>query len=400
MSDDRPTTSEQTDSEKDFAVTKEIKEPTDLDLDFSAIKSATEKQQPEQQELVHPGIYLRKARKDLNMDCEEIANLLKLNLAIIKSIECGDEDHLPGKVFTAGYLRGYSKLVGLSPTAIVTEYHKYLAKLDSKKADQPVNPDFSSKINLKAAITEKLSLLFLVKAQGAEAYTLRYAVVGVAVLAVMVIGVIVALTDDSRQEEQHVVVTETIPLDGALSTTIVGRNDRKTKNVESPRNMSQKALTTRTLTLIQQGQTVKGQAATNTARAKSDSTTNQPVETPSKSYVVQPLDLGQMDTSTMDDEDSDFGDTDSVVTVNLAVKFSSESWVDIRDATGERLVRSVGKPGVTKEVTGVAPFKVLIGYGPGVVIEYNGELVDFSGQQIKSVARFTLAAAKELATSD
>lgn len=368
MSDDRPTAGEQIDSEQD--------------------------------ELVHPGLYLRKARKDLNMDRAEIANLLKLSLAIIKSVECGDEEHLPGTVFTAGYLRGYAKIVGLSPTAIVTEYHKYLAKLDSKKADQPVNPNFSGKINLKAAILEKLSSLSLVRDQGAEAQTLRYAVVGAAVVAIMVVGTIVVLTDDSGQEKQHIAVTETIPLDETLGTTIESRNDQKTKNAGSPRDITQKALTPQTLALIQQEQTVKGQVAANTQRAKPDSTTDQPVATTPKSYVVQPLALGQMDKSYMDDEDSDFDDPDAGVIVNLAVKFSSESWVDIRDATGKRLVRSVGKAGATKEVSGIAPFKVLIGYAPGVAIEYNGELVDYSGQQVKTVARFTLAAAKELAMND
>lgn len=348
----------------------------------------------EQHGLVHPGLYLRKARKDLNMDREEIADLLKLNLAIIRSIECGDENYLPGKVFTAGYLRGYAKLVGLSPTAIVTEYHKYLAKHDPKKIVQPVSPNVSNKIDLKVAITEKLSLLSsLVKDQLAEAQTMHYA--GVAVVAVMVIGMIVALTDDSEQEKQHVAVTETIPLDETLGATIESGNDQKTKNVGSSRDISQKVLIHQALALIREGQTVKEQAATNTRRAKSDVMINQPLEMTSKSYIVQPLALGQMDTSKIDDEDSALESYGSAVTVSLAVKFSSESWVDIRDATGKRLVRSVGKAGATKEVSGIAPFQVLIGYGPGVAIEYNGESVDFSGHQVKSVARFTLAAANE-----
>jgi cytoskeleton protein RodZ len=76
---------------------------------------------------------------------------------------------------------------------------------------------------------------------------------------------------------------------------------------------------------------------------------------------------------------------------NIVVRFTADSWVEIRDATGNRLIRSLGVAGATKEVEGNAPFQVLIGYGPGVELTYNGEPFDFSKYQGKQeVARFTL----------
>jgi hypothetical protein len=76
---------------------------------------------------------------------------------------------------------------------------------------------------------------------------------------------------------------------------------------------------------------------------------------------------------------------------NIEVRFTADSWVEVRDATGRRLIRSLGLAGATKEVKGVAPFQVLIGYGPGVELDYNGEPFDFSKYQGRQeVARFTL----------
>ncbi len=75
----------------------------------------------------------------------------------------------------------------------------------------------------------------------------------------------------------------------------------------------------------------------------------------------------------------------------LVLNFSSDSWVDIRDASGERLVRRLGLAGMSKRVSGVAPFQVLIGYGPGVTITYNGKPYDFASYQGKRVARFIIA---------
>jgi len=75
----------------------------------------------------------------------------------------------------------------------------------------------------------------------------------------------------------------------------------------------------------------------------------------------------------------------------LVLNFSADSWVDIRDATGERLIRRLGLAGMSKGVSGVAPFQVLIGYGPGVTITYNGKPYDFANYQGKRVARFIIA---------
>ena len=81
---------------------------------------------------------------------------------------------------------------------------------------------------------------------------------------------------------------------------------------------------------------------------------------------------------------------------NISLHFTADSWVDIRDATGKPLIRSLGVAGVTKEVVGVAPFQVLLGYGPGVQITYNGEPYDFQKfQGRQEVARFTIDASKD-----
>ena len=74
----------------------------------------------------------------------------------------------------------------------------------------------------------------------------------------------------------------------------------------------------------------------------------------------------------------------------LVLNFSADSWVDIRDATGAHLIRRLGLAGMSKKVSGVAPFQVLIGYAPGVTIAHNGKPYDFTAYQGKRVARFII----------
>ena len=54
---------------------------------------------------------LRKARVDLSISLEEIAEKTGLSQRYLKALEADDYDHLPGKVYIYGYLRRYAALV-------------------------------------------------------------------------------------------------------------------------------------------------------------------------------------------------------------------------------------------------------------------------------------------------
>ena len=79
---------------------------------------------------------------------------------------------------------------------------------------------------------------------------------------------------------------------------------------------------------------------------------------------------------------------------SISLSYTEDSWIDIRDATGKPLIRRLGKAGGSNTITGVAPFEVLLGYSPGVSIEYNGEPYDISAFQSRPVARFLMNAEK------
>ncbi len=80
----------------------------------------------------------------------------------------------------------------------------------------------------------------------------------------------------------------------------------------------------------------------------------------------------------------------SDTTHRLRLRFSADSWVEISDGTGRRLMFDLGRAGQERELTGEAPFSILLGYAPGVEIEYNGEPYDVSRHTRGKVARFEL----------
>ncbi len=59
----------------------------------------------------------------------------------------------------------------------------------------------------------------------------------------------------------------------------------------------------------------------------------------------------------------------------LRMRFSADSWVEIYDATGSRLLFDQGSAGGARSVTGVPPLRVLLGNYAGVEMTLDGRLV-------------------------
>jgi len=62
----------------------------------------------------------------------------------------------------------------------------------------------------------------------------------------------------------------------------------------------------------------------------------------------------------------------------LVITINADSWTDIRDASGNKLVYDLLRSGETVEVDGKAPFRAFFGNGYGVSMQYRGEDVDLS----------------------
>ena len=56
----------------------------------------------------------------------------------------------------------------------------------------------------------------------------------------------------------------------------------------------------------------------------------------------------------------------------LTLRFSSDSWAEVYDASGQRLFYDVGTASSAHTVRGPAPLRVVLGNASGVAVEYNG----------------------------
>ncbi|MGN8159198.1 helix-turn-helix domain-containing protein [Salinisphaera sp. RV14] len=63
----------------------------------------------------------------------------------------------------------------------------------------------------------------------------------------------------------------------------------------------------------------------------------------------------------------------------LVLKFSKRSWVRVTDANGDRMASGIFQSGDTKEFNGTPPYKITLGYAPGVKVTIGGQPVDVAG---------------------
>ena len=74
----------------------------------------------------------------------------------------------------------------------------------------------------------------------------------------------------------------------------------------------------------------------------------------------------------------------------LVITTRNESWVEISDATGDKLFYALAKPGAVIEARGKPPLTVLIGNASGAGVSYEGEAIDIKPFMEAGIARFEL----------
>ena len=74
----------------------------------------------------------------------------------------------------------------------------------------------------------------------------------------------------------------------------------------------------------------------------------------------------------------------------LHLEFGDESWAEIKDASGNMLLRQLNPAGSSVDVRGQPPFEVVIGNASLARMSYNGRPIDLNPFIDVTVARFTL----------
>ncbi len=79
----------------------------------------------------------------------------------------------------------------------------------------------------------------------------------------------------------------------------------------------------------------------------------------------------------------------------LLLEYKTDSWTDIRDANGKRLVYRMVEKGNRLELNSSSTYSILLGYSPGVNVSWDNHPFNKSAYERKNIAYFVVGAKKK-----
>ena len=74
----------------------------------------------------------------------------------------------------------------------------------------------------------------------------------------------------------------------------------------------------------------------------------------------------------------------------LEIQFNDDCWFEISDTQQNLLTADLGRSGDSRFYRGTAPFRIKLGYAPGVIIRFNGDNVELAPYTRNNIAVFNL----------
>lgn len=317
---------------------------------MSEFKEAIDSAGKQSQEL-SPGLRLRHAREQSGLSRGEVAAHLKLNIEKIDSLERGEVDQLAAPVFVAGYLRAYAKLVGLPEDEIIADF-KALSMMKAPSMDPSTSPAANNYGQMASSTVRKG-----IRSRGKD--WSQIAIWG-SVVIVLVVVLSVIFTGDETEISGKVDSRPAITEAAQIPAIEIGEVNAIEEKVES--------------------------------RVEDEITGQRTEEKPVPEPVAEPvnkINKGELAAISEPNRINEKNLNHSVIVFN----FKEDSWIEVNDAIGKRLLFRLGKAGTSRTVWGAAPFNVQIGYIAGVDIIFNGEPYDLSRFANRRSAKFRLGQA-------
>ena len=302
-----------------------------------------------------PGGAIRKAREQVEMSLEELAAHTKLARTTLDALESDRFEDLSESVYVRGYYRKCAKVLELDGERLIAGYE---ARASAMMANVPP------------------AKVLLAGSNPAEPRGTGRTVIAVLVVVAAVVGVLWWVQQDRPS-------SDTPP---ALVTPPVSGRDGPVEPppVRRPALVLESQLGTPSVG----GDDEAASAADAEAEAAPESA--EPAEATAPSPQAAPVETNDGPAATQDRaERSVEAPADAAPT--LVLRFKENSWVRVEDARGQSLASGLISSGSVRELRGVAPYTVFLGFAPGVDVSLDGEAVDL-GPHTRSndTARLTL----------
>jgi cytoskeleton protein RodZ len=311
-----------------------------------------------------PGRILKDAREACGLSQQQVAEKLNFRVSLVQNIEIDKFDLTLPEAFNRGYIKNYAKVVNISQEDILASYEQLsVAKLKCAELQS-----FSKG-------TEKL----------AEHNMLMW--ITYLILATLVTATVVWwLQTPSAQPES--LITDTLEVSASKNNS----NDEETRTEIDSVNSVNNELSIDLDTEIA-GELPNELPSTVITDVNTDVTNalvnNDLIQSDVELNKEQPLSVTQEQTPQVNLNNTADSELSAPI-ANVVFTFSGDCWVNIYDATGERIAWGVKKSGYIMKISGQEPFSVTLGKPELVQIDYNDVSVDMSTFNAGNIAKFSL----------
>ncbi|EMA7644144.1 TPA: cytoskeleton protein RodZ [Vibrio parahaemolyticus] len=301
---------------------------------------------------IEAGTLLKNKRESLGMTQKQVADRLRLRVSVIEDIENNRFESQQVATFTRGYLRSYAKFVGLDEKVVLVALEQ---TADVKPKEQEIEMQSFSRKTKHEKHNSRIMLLTWV-------------------IAIVIIGISAAWWWQNQKENSLAqVVAEANVETSQPSADEIADIDLMTEEeliASTPAELaaSNNTASESSINAAQTDEVVPAETEESTTE-----TTQEPVAVIEAAEEVQEASPVVPEGMTL-----------------LTMKFKADCWIQVKDTNGKTLVSGTQKPGQDVELTGKAPFKVILGAPEGVTMTFASEPVDLSGYTSGKVARFTL----------
>ncbi|MCP5161732.1 MAG: DUF4115 domain-containing protein [Hahellaceae bacterium] len=343
--------------------------------------------------VLSPGKMLRKAREEKNLSTADAANELHLRPSIVSAIEQGQYDLVPGLIFLKGYVRSYARLVGLNEAKVIAVLDEEL-RLKQVDVEQHNNEQQKRRRGMAglwlvlivalvvAAFIWRDSLIALVASGGVVEPPISSEVSTAAPE--------IAVESPNKTMDSNSSPDSNNSTDLTVAGTVVFSKPDSTIGMPAE---TQKDSTTIPLSVKfgssepeasveseEYRATTSGVAGDSSAESEPDfskapTEDTAGAEVDSTTIVAQSAELAPVESDSTNIEAG---------TASLDMYFRGDSWIQITDGNGKRLVSALKRQGSEISLTGKAPFKIVVGAVSVSDVRFNGKVVDYSNFKVRN----------------
>lgn len=334
------------------------------------------------------GDVLREERLRQGLSEKVVADKLHITMHYVKALEANTYEKLPGAVFTKGYIKSYASLLGLEIDDLYSLYDEYNAQLQEGKAEASRQRARKKKDRNKPWV-----ILSLIAFVGGFAGLWLYnnllnddpvsepaaTEINAVAPAVNQQGLTETAVDPLAAEPVSREVVEQISTAPVASTDLEERAEDTANAVQTPEPLAA---------------STEADAQTDIVSAPASLAENERAD----SLAVESEQIAEPESQAAPENVDDVADDGpQIIEVAVAgsdvlrITFSGESWIEVNDSASNQIYRDLRQEGDVLEITGSAPFSVLLGDAPFASMTLNDTEIDVSSNiRIDNSARLTV----------